>query len=314
MSTILIAGGTGLIGRSLTQMLTTAGHQVIIMTRSSELKSVPGGLVRYAAWDVKRQEIDRDAIREADVIIHLAGAGIAEKRWTKKRKQVILESRTQAAGLIVKALQEIPNKVSTVISGSAIGWYKPALPAEGSHQRIETDPADPGFLGRTCRLWEQSIEPVTALGKRLVILRTGIVLSNEGGVLPEFSKPLRFGIAAILGTGKQFLSWIHIDDLCRLYRQAIENEDWQGVYNAVTPVPVTNKSLTLELARQMKGRFFIPFYVPAFLLKWIFGEVSTEVLKSTLVSADKIKKTGFQFLYPSVESALGNLIKKNRAG
>ena len=135
----------------------------------------------------------------------------------------------------------------------------------------ETDPADKDFLGETCRRWEAAISPVTALGKRLVILRTGLVLSRQGGALAEFRKPIRFGIAPILGSGRQIMSWIHIDDLCRLYLQAIDQEEWSGVYNAVAPNPASNRVLTTELARRLKGRYFVPVFVPSLLLKMIVG-------------------------------------------
>ena len=167
---------------------------------------------------------------------------------------------------------------------------------------------DTGFLGETCRLWEAAIAPVKSLGKRLVIFRSGIVLSSRGGALTAFRKPVKAGIAAILGSGRQTISWIHIDDICRLFVQAVGNKEWQGVYNAVAPRPVDNRTFTRELAGRLKGRLFVPVYVPSFLLKIIMGEMSVEVLKSAAVSAEKISRAGFQFLYPSVESAFGELL------
>ncbi|MBK5269766.1 MAG: DUF1731 domain-containing protein, partial [Bacteroidia bacterium] len=171
----------------------------------------------------------------------------------------------------------------------------------------ESDPPSDDFLGRTCQLWEKSLEPLIGMGKRLVKFRTGIVLSNEGGALPEFTKPLNFGIASILGSGKQIISWLHIEDLVRMYITAIENSDMEGVYNAVAPSPVSNKELVLQLAKIKRGNFFIPIHVPAFLLKLILGELSIEVLKSALVSCDKIHFTGFTFHHPSLKSALQQL-------
>jgi uncharacterized protein (TIGR01777 family) len=156
-------------------------------------------------------------------------------------------------------------------------------------------------------LWEQSIEPITQLDKRLVKLRTGIALSNEGGAYAEFKKPLRFGIAGILGSGKQVISWIHMDDLCRMYIYAIENEKLSGSYNAVAPFPVDNKNLILKMANLVRGQFYIPAYLPKFLLKIILGEKSIEILKSTTVSCEKIKAAGFTFLYPSIDAALKEL-------
>jgi uncharacterized protein len=305
MATVLITGGTGLIGKELSKLLLQKGYEVIILTRQSNIghQSPVAGL-RYAEWDIDRQTIDATAIQQADYIIHLAGAGVADKRWSKKRKKEIVESRTQSSELIIKSLKEIPNKVKAVVSASAIGWYGADQTIPNLKPFVETDEADKAFLGETCRLWEESIEQVTSMNIRLVKLRTGIVLSKNGGALKEFIRPLRSGIAAILGDGKQMLSWIHIDDLCRLYAEAIENKSLSGAYNAVAPYPVDNKTLVIELARQMKGKFFITLYVPPFILKIMMGELSVEVLKSATVSAKKIRETGFQFLFPTIDSAI----------
>ncbi len=262
----------------------------------------------YALWNVPAQAIDINALQKADYIIHLAGAGVADRRWTAKRKKEIIASRTQSSALLVKALAENNNRVKAVISASAIGWYGPDPMVPNPHPFEEADPASTDFLGETCRLWETSIQPVSGQDKRLVIVRTGIVLSKAGGALKEFIKPLRAGIAAILGSGQQVISWIHIEDLCRLYIQAIEDEQWQGVYNAVGPQPVTNKELTLQLAKLIRKRFYIPVHVPSTLLKIALGQLSVEVLKSATVSAGTIRNAGFNFVYPSLEAALNQLI------
>ncbi|MDB5210954.1 MAG: hypothetical protein JWQ30_1781 [Sediminibacterium sp.] len=309
MATALITGGTGLVGMRLTKLLTEKGYAVTILTRdASEVKQKLTG-VSYANWDIHKQTIDQDAIAKADHIIHLAGAGVADKRWSDKRKQEIVNSRTQSSALIVKALKEIPNNVKTVVSASAIGWYGADTPVSKQNGFTEDANADTAFLGQTCRLWEESIQPVEQLGKRLVKLRTGIVLSADGGALAKFKKPLKGFVAAILGDGKQVISWIHIDDLCRIYIAAIENETMSGAYNAVAPKPVTNKELTLSLARKMRDIFFIPIHIPSFALKIALGEMSIEVLKSATVSSQKIQSTGFAFSYPTIEEALAELIK-----
>jgi uncharacterized protein (TIGR01777 family) len=304
MQTVLITGGTGLIGKALTKHLIARGYKVIVLTRQKKLSAE----IEYAEWNIQNQTIDIAAIQKSDYIIHLAGAGVMDKRWTEAYKKEIVDSRTKSSELLVTTLKNNSNSVKAIISASAIGWYGPdTIPGSYFNEDYK---ADKSFLGETCRLWEQSIEPVEQLGKRLVKLRTGIVLSNDGGAFVEFKKSLQFGVAAILGSGKQMISWIHIDDLCKLYIAAIENENLRGSYNAVTPEPVSNKQLIIALAKKIKGRFFIPIHAPAFMLKIILGEQSIEVLKSTTVSCNKIRQTGFVFLYPTLESALTELCKK----
>jgi uncharacterized protein len=316
MQTVLITGGTGLVGKALGQALLQKGYRVIVLSREANTKSTVANL-SYATWNVQQQTIDKTAVAGADYIIHLAGAGVADKRWAKKRKQEIIDSRVQSSKLVVDSLNNIPNKVKAVVSASAVGWYgadlipNPSpLCGEGSRLRkfIESDDPANDFLGNTCKQWEESIEPVTELNKRLVKFRIGIVLSKDGGALKEFLKPLKFGFATILGSGKQIISWIHIQDLVRMFITAIENEKMNGVYNAVAPNPVSNKELIITPAKSRK-KFFIPVKVPAFVLKLILGEMSIEILKSATVSADKISNTGFQFSFSTIEKAIDNLIK-----
>ena len=303
METVLITGGTGLVGKALTNALLTNGYRVIILSRHLNDRPVIANL-SYALWNVKEQEIDITALQEADHIIHLAGAGVVEKKWTGAYKKEIVQSRTESSRLIINSLAKNTNKVKTVVSASAIGWY--GADTEPLKPFTENDPADTSFLGQTCKLWEQSIEPVTTLGKRLVKFRIGIVLSNDGGALVEFKKPLQFGVAAVLGNGKQVVSWIHIDDLCRLFIAGIENEDLSGSYNAVSPNPVSNKTLTITIAKAEK-KFFIPMHVPAFVLQIMMGQRSIEVLKSATVSCKKLLSTGFTFKFNTIEAALKNL-------
>lgn len=308
MATIIITGGTGTIGKALSKLLVSKQHQVIILSRNPRTGS---GNISYAAWDPANKTIDIDALQKADYIFNLAGAGVADKRWSKKRKQEIVDSRVHSGELLVKALEENTNKVKAVISMSGIGFYGEDKTRKASATYFkEGDPAAEDFLGDTCVKWENAIKPVTALGKRLVIFRCGIVLSNDGGAFTEFKKPIRAGIAPIFGGGDQVCSWIHIDDLCRMFMYAIDNEKIQGEYNTVAPQPVTNKNLMLTLAKKIKGSFYIPIYVPSFALKLILGELSIEILKSAKVSCEKIINSGFQFLHPSLEVALDDLVKK----
>lgn len=308
MTTVLITGGTGMIGKALTQALIERNYKVIILSRQLDVQKPVAGNVTYALWNIRDQTVDKNAIQKADYIIHLAGAGVGDKRWTEKRKKEIADSRIKSAELIWKACQETPNKVKALISASGIGWYGEDAVIPNPKPFREDDPADNSFLGDTCKRWEEAAERFTQLGKRVVRLRTGIVLSATGGALDEFKKSLRFGIAAILGNGKQVISWIHLEDLVRLYIMAIEDDNMRGAYNAVAPKPVSNKELTLQLARSLKGNFFIPVHVPSFVLKVVIGEMSIEVLKSATASCDKIHYSGFTFLYPTIEAALKTVV------
>jgi hypothetical protein len=309
MAIVLISGGTGLIGTRLCCHLVEKGNEVIVLTRKKNNTS-SDPKISFSYWDVDKKIIDSDIVKKADHIIHLAGAGVMDKKWTKGYKKIILESRTKSAELIISSLRENGHHVKTFVSASAIGWYgadsKPLIRKEGF---VETDVPANDFLGETCKLWEASVEPVSALGIRLVKLRTGIVLSNDGGAFKEYKRPLSFGIASLLGNGKQIVSWIHIEDLCRMYCEAIKNNLLEESYNAVAPEPVPQNTLILTLGQKLKNKFFIPIYVPSFFLKIIFGKRSIEILKSATVSDQKIKEAGFTFLYPSIESAIDKLIE-----
>jgi len=304
MDTVLISGGSGLIGSALCRFLLTSGYSVIVLTRNPKKKPVQSPGIRYAGWDPAKKIIPSGVFAEAKYVINLAGEGVVDKAWTEKRKREIRESRILSSELIVEGIKANPDRIESVVSASAIGWYRsnPSVPA------VETDPSDPGFLGETCRLWEDAILPVNELGKKLVILRTGIVLSRDGGAFPEFARPVRFGIAPILGSGKQIISWIHIEDLCRLYLEALVNPALTGIYNAVSPYPENNRDFIMALAKKMKGRFFIPISVPTFLMRWIMGDRSEEVLKSSNISQAKLSGEGFQFIYPSIDAAFRELL------
>ena len=310
METVLITGGTGLIGTMLSKELAERGYDVVILTRKSKGHALHPK-ISCAQWDVDRGLLDSQVLSKTSYIIHLAGANVADRRWTPERKKEIKDSRVKSGRLLVKALSDYSNEVKAVLSASAIGWYGPDPEIPNPTPFKETDPPASDFLGSTCRLWEEAISPVTDLGKRLVILRTGIVLSSDGGAYPAFRKSLRFGLAAILGSGKQVISWIHISDLVRLYIQAMESEKWKGVYNAVAPQPVSNRHLVSEIAKH--GRHpFVSMKVPSFLLKTILGEMSVEVLKSATVSCGKAVSAGFNFTFSSIGTAVHNLEKKSR--
>ncbi|HYO22253.1 MAG TPA: TIGR01777 family oxidoreductase [Flavisolibacter sp.] len=306
MATILITGGTGMIGKALTRELIHHNHLVMVLTRRP--RPAEKGIV-YKEWDVERGMIDEAAISEADFIVHLAGANVADGRWTDKRKKEIVDSRVKSGDLLVTSLKNIPNKVRAVISASAIGWYGPDPQVPNPNPFTETDPPDGAFLGKTSQQWEGAVWPIADIGKRLVIFRIGIVLSNEGGAYAEFKKPLKFGVASILGNGRQMVSWIHIDDLVQLLITAMQQEGLQGIYNAVAPAPVSNKELILAMAKQRAG-FYISMPVPSFALKIALGEMSVEVLKSATVSSKKVESTGYRFRYPQIEDAVRDLEQK----
>ncbi len=307
MQTILVTGGTGTIGRTLIPFLQKNNYKVIILTRSLEDK--PYENVEYALWNIKNKTINVEAMQRADYIIHLAGAGVVDHKWTKEYKRTIVESRTESSALLVDTLRNNKNEVKAIVSASAIGYYGPdTMPGKAY---TEDDPAGNDFLATTCKLWEESIEKAKVLGIRVCTIRTGIVLSAKGGALPEFGKSLKFGIASILGSGKQMVSWIHVMDHCRILLQAIEHSNMEGAYNSVAPQPVTNKHLTTTLARIRKGSFYAPMHVPAFVLKLIMGERSQEILKSTTVSSTKIRDSGFTFIHPTLQSALQAEEKKD---
>ena len=306
MQTVLITGGTGMIGKSLTTLFLEKGYKVIVLTRKDKKSRRLN--VSFAKWDVEKGTIDASAIQAANIIVHLAGEGVADKRWSVKRKQAIVDSRVQSGNLLVKALSENQHQVKTFIAASAIGWYGPDTETSLVNGFVETDSSDNSYLGNTCQVWEQSTSAIATMGIRLVTLRIGIVFNKKGGALAEFIKPAKFGLATILGTGKQIVSWIHQQDLCRIIQYAIETPSLVGIYNAVAPKTISNKKLVLAIAKKTYP-IYLPVYVPSFALKIILGEMSIEVLKSAKVSAQKIQAAGFVFDYPTVEEALTDLLK-----
>jgi len=299
--TILLTGGTGTIGRQLTQLLLQQGYQVSLLSR--EAKPIPG--VNVYQWDIKKGHIDPKAIQTADHIIHLAGAGIADERWTDKRKDEILNSRTQSTELLAQALARNSHKVKSFIATSAIGFYGGDT---GDRPITETTEGGSDFLAQVVRAWERSEDRVAALGIRTVKLRVGVVLTMAGGALPKLAQPIRLGVGAPIGSGQQYISWIHIDDLCRIYCQALTDESWQGVYNAVAPMPVTNETLTKAIAKVLHRPTIVPT-IPAFVIKMMFGELAITVIGGNYVLNKRIAdETSFQYQYGDLNTALENLL------
>ena len=300
-TSILLTGASGLVGTRLTDMLLQKGYQVAHLGRSKR----PGKVPSYV-WNVAKGEFDPEALNGVDAIIHLAGAGVAEKRWTSRRKKEILESRTKSSALLYETLKKINNKVRAVVSASAIGYYGFGL----DEKTLFTEESKPGndYLSRVVVAWEREVDAIASLGIRVVKIRIGIVLSDKGGALKEMAGPIKIGIGSPLGSGKQILSWIHLDDLCAMFIRAVEDESMKGAYNAVSPQPVTNHDMTIVLAKVLNRPLLLP-PVPAFVLRIMIGEMTDIVVNGRNVSSEKIRKTGFTFKFTDLKSAFEALFQ-----
>ena len=296
MKKVLITGGTGLIGKRLSFLLASRGYEVRILSRNDSSNSV----YKTFVWNVKSQYINDNAFKDLNHVIHLAGTGIADKRWSEKRKKEIINSRVDSTNLLYATVKRLQIPLQSFISASATGFYG-SFTTQTTFK--ETDKAATDFLGKVCRLWEKSIFLFNKENIRTVAFRTGIVLSKNGGALKKMKTP----IITPLGDGKQYMPWIHIDDLCELYIKAIEDTNFEGAYNAVSTEYQSNISFSKALAKIQK-RLFIPIGAPKFILKLIFGEMSTIILNGSKVSASKIKQTGFKFKFETLEDSLKNLI------
>ncbi len=299
--TVLITGGTGSIGRRLTQLLQQEGYRVSLLSRSTT--SIPD--VRVYQWDIRKGHIDPQAIATADHIIHLAGEGIADERWTDARKESIMSSRTQSTDLLVQALAKNPHHVKSFVGASAIGFYGGDT---ADRPLTETSQGGSDFLAQVVRAWERAEEQIASIGIRTVKLRIGVVLMAEGGALPKLAQPVRLGAGAPIGSGQQYVSWIHLDDLCRLFIQGLSDESWQGVYNAVAPNPVTNEALTRAIAGVLHRPLLLP-NIPNFAIKLMYGEMAIVVTGGNYVLNKRITdETNFQYQYADLTKALENLL------
>ena len=300
MKNILIAGGTGLVGNRLSQLLRDMGYTVFHLSRRENKEAE---FPAYA-WDINKQTLDLKAIEQADFIINLAGSGIAEKRWTAARKKDVIESRVQSALLLKQALNTTNHAAKAYISASAIGFYGDS----GDEIVSETSNKGTGFLAESTLAWENAIAEVAKTGIRTVALRIGIVMSPKGGALQKMLIPFMFRLGVYFGNGKQWYSWIHIDDLCRMFIWAIENEKAQGTYNAVAPTPLSNYDLTAAIS-EAKGGYYLLVPAPSFALRLGMGEMADAVLNSTHVSSQKIENEGFKFKFPEAVAAFKDLFK-----
>lgn len=300
---VLITGGTGMVGTRLSELLLAQGYTVSHLSRSPGDRSSP--IITYL-WDVKQHYINPEALPRADYVIHLAGAGVADQRWTDERKQAILKSRTESTRLLHDVLaQQSPPSLKAFVSASAIGLYGTDT---GDTVLTEESPAAHDFLAEVVTQWEAEVDTIQALGIRTVKYRIGIVLSEKGGALAPIARTVRWGVGAPLGSGQQYMSWIHLDDLCRLFIYALENEAIHGAYNAVGPQPITNRELTQAAARVLHRPLWLP-RVPPFALKLALGEMASVALGGNRVSSQKIEDAGFAHKFNKIEVALADLLK-----
>lgn len=300
MSTILITGGSGLIGSALVPMLLEAGHDVRIIGRSvARRSSVPG-----FKWDIGKMTMDEAALDGVTHIIHLAGAGIADERWTDKRKQEILESRVMPMKLLADTLKRRGQRLEAFITASGIGYYG-AVTTDIIYKE-ERDPAN-DFLGKTCQLWEEAVCLFDDIADREVRLRTGIVLDPKGGALAKLMLPARFGLAASLGSGEQWMPWIHIEDMCRIYKMVVEDDTISGAFNAVAPHHATQQQMLAAISKAMGKPFFLPG-VPKVLTRIAMGDMALMLTEGSRVSSEKLENTGFVFKYPVLDVALESLV------
>ncbi len=292
---ILITGATGLVGKALTESLVKDGYNVAILTRNPEkIKNITA-----FGWDVAKQTIDLKCFDNIDTIVHLAGAGIADERWTAKRKQEIIRSRTQSTALLYQAIKENKFPVKNFISASAVGFYGNS----GAEILTETSANGTGFLADCCQQWENAVDEGLALGIRVVKIRIGLILDKNYGALPAIAKPIRYFAGAALGSGKQYMPWIHIDDIVGIFTEAITNQAYAGAFNACAPKSVTNAVFTQAVATRF-GRPVWPFNVSAFVLNLILGEMSILPLMSNKTVPEKLMANNFNFKYPKLNDAL----------
>ncbi len=302
MATVLIAGGTGLIGRRLSEMLRIKGHEVLHLSRKRHLE---GDFPAYQ-WNIDEGYIDEEPLLKASHIINLAGAGIADKLWTASRKEAIIHSRVTANRVLKNYIERDEFNIKAYISGSAIGYYGDR---DDTVLTEEAAPGDSGFLAESVIQWEQAIKEVAQTGIRSVTFRIGIVLSTKGGAYPKVRMPFYFGLAPYFGNGKQWYSWIHIDDLCRMFIKAVEDGHMKGIYNAVAPNPARNRTFTANIGKAI-GTHAILLPTPSFLLRLGMGEMADVVLSGARVSSEKIEATGFAFQFPDLQSAVRDIEKR----
>ncbi len=303
MPKVLITGGTGLVGKHLSKRLLEKGYEVAILSRRRQETEE----VHTYTWNPEKNEIDKEALDTADFIIHLAGVDIGAKRWTAERRQSIVDSRIKTGEIIFSSIEKQGSKPKAFITASAIGYYG-AISSDTVFSE-EDKPAE-DFLGQTCQQWEQMADQFAHLGIRTVKIRTGVVLTKEGGALAKMLMPIKMGVGATMGKGKQYFPWIHIEDLCGIYIKAIEDTSMHGAFNAVAPEHHTNGEFTKALVHAFGKRIWFP-KIPAIFMKLLFGKMSLLLLKGSRISAKKIINAGYKFQFPNLEGALQHLILRS---
>lgn len=304
MDNVLLVGGSGLVGRQLQKHLTSKGYSVSILGRSiSKLENV-----NSYSWNISSKTIDEKAITSADYILNLSGAGIADKRWSNSRKKIIISSRVDSTKLLIETIKKTNSKPKAFISASAIGYY-----GSTNSDKIfkENDLPSNDFLGNCCKSWEDSTNEVKTLGIRRTIIRIGIVLSRNGGALTKMITPYKYGFGSAIANGKQYMPWIHINDLCEIFITAIENKEMEGAFNAVSPEHITNKEFSISLAHRLKKQIWLP-NVPKIIIQLILGKMSVIITNGSRVSSKKILDQGFNFKYSNLAHALDDILSKKQ--
>jgi hypothetical protein len=292
---VLITGGSGLLGSSLTQKLLSENIEVVHLTREKNSKND----VKNYLWNWGENEIDEKCFNGITHIIHLAGAGIAEKAWTQKRKNTIVKSRVLTARLLHSKIESLNIDLKAFISASAVGFYG----AQVSEKEFnESDVSFEDFMGNCCKQWENAADLFVPIS-RVVKLRLGVILDKDFGALPRIARMIKNRIGSPLGTGSQYMPWIHIDDAVEIFYNAIRNNEYSGVYNAVSTENITNSILTKSVGRVLNRKIWLP-NVPSFILRFLYGEMSDTILKGVKVSNKKIKNLGFKFKYNKIDEAL----------
>ena len=298
--TILIAGGTGLVGSRLLEMIDYTKYTVNILSRKKKKDTEN---INYFTWDFNKMEIEEGAV-QADYIINFTGAGIADARWTNARKKLLISSRVESASLIKKGLEQSGHRPKAYISASAIGYYGD----RGSEKLTEESPEGKGFLANCCKQWEDSAQELNKLVDRLVINRIGLVLSTKGGALPKILITKAVGIYNYFGSGSQYYSWIHIDDLSRVFLRNIADDSMSGIYNAVAPTPLTNKEFTVDIKDSLDGLAALP--APKFGLRLLLGEMANVVLNSSRVYPERLIDDKFHYDFSDLGLATKDLVNR----